>query len=63
MPYLSCPSCRLSLYTAAANATTEQCPRCDARLVSSPRQLFQSARQGDLEPQTTREGKDPRSAR
>ena len=44
MPYLSCPGCRLSLYTAAVNATTERCPRCDTVLVKSPRQLFPSAR-------------------
>jgi Zn-finger nucleic acid-binding protein len=52
MPYLSCPGCRLSLYTAAVNATTERCPRCDAWLVKSPKQLFPAARQGNAEPHT-----------
>ncbi len=28
MPYLNCPSCRMSLYSATAYSTVEECPRC-----------------------------------
>ncbi len=32
MPHLSCPACRLTTYSAAAHATSDRCPRCDASL-------------------------------
>jgi hypothetical protein len=41
MPYLNCPNCRLSVYSAAAYATLDYCPRCDARL-GQTRRLFLS---------------------
>ena len=28
MPYMNCPNCRTSLYSAAAYSTVEECPRC-----------------------------------
>jgi hypothetical protein len=60
MPYLSCPGCRLSLYTAAVNPTTERCPRCETELVKSPKQLFPSARVTRPSPETTRESEGGR---
>jgi hypothetical protein len=60
MPYLSCPGCRLSLYTAAVNATTERCPRCDTQLVKSPRQLFPSARLAGSRLETARDSEEDR---
>jgi hypothetical protein len=41
MPYLNCPNCRLSVYSAAVYATLDYCPRCDARL-GQTRRLFLS---------------------
>jgi hypothetical protein len=41
MPYLNCPSCRLSVYSAAVYTTLDYCPRCDARL-GQTRRLFLS---------------------
>jgi hypothetical protein len=32
MPYLSCPGCRLTVYSAAAHSTVEPCPCCGAGL-------------------------------
>jgi len=32
MPYISCPGCRLTVYSAAAHSTVEHCPRCGERL-------------------------------
>jgi anti-anti-sigma factor len=32
MPYLNCQGCGLTIYSAATYATTDNCPRCDARL-------------------------------
>ena len=42
MAYLNCPTCRLTVYSPTASATSEECPRCRAKLgkVSS---LFRSA--------------------
>lgn len=30
MPYFTCPSCSLRLYTAAVTLRREECPRCGA---------------------------------
>jgi uncharacterized paraquat-inducible protein A len=42
MVYLNCPSCRLTVYSPGLSSTSEECPRCRAKLgkVSS---LFRSA--------------------
>jgi hypothetical protein len=40
MPYLECPSCRLSTFSAARPPTHAECPRCGAELSSRPRRLF-----------------------
>ena len=40
MPYLNCPQCRLTVYTAARYSTAQACPRCDADLSLAPRRLF-----------------------
>jgi hypothetical protein len=32
VPHLICPTCRLTSYSAAAYATPDRCPRCDAQL-------------------------------
>ena len=40
MPYLHCPECRLSTYSAAGHSTIDHCPRCDASLEGAPRSLF-----------------------
>jgi hypothetical protein len=48
MPYLSCPGCRLTVYSAAARSTVDHCPRCDARLfVGPPHSLDAATRAGD----------------
>ena len=40
MPYLHCPQCRLTVYSAAGHSTTDSCPRCEAELESAPRTMF-----------------------
>ena len=40
MPYLECPSCRLTVYSAASYSTTDDCPRCETPLAREPRPLF-----------------------
>lgn len=42
MPYLNCPNCRLTLYSAAAHSTVDSCPRCDTALGGPPRRMFDS---------------------
>jgi hypothetical protein len=42
MPYLNCPSCRLTVYSAPASVSSEECPRCRAKLGKASR-LFRSA--------------------
>jgi Zn-finger nucleic acid-binding protein len=32
MPYLICPKCRLTVYSAAIYATADRCPGCDGAL-------------------------------
>jgi uncharacterized paraquat-inducible protein A len=41
MAYLNCPTCRLTVYSPALSATSEECPRCRARLGKVSR-LFRS---------------------
>ena len=40
MPYLHCPECRLTVYSAARFSTVDTCPRCGASLDRAPRSLF-----------------------
>jgi hypothetical protein len=42
MAYLNCPTCRLTVYSPTLSATSEECPRCRARLGKASR-LFRSA--------------------
>jgi hypothetical protein len=41
MPYLNCPDCRLTVYSSAFYSTTDECPRCTAKL-GRPSRLFRS---------------------
>ena len=42
MVYLNCPSCRLTVYSPGLSMTSEECPRCRAKLGKVSR-LFRSA--------------------
>jgi hypothetical protein len=42
MAYLNCPTCRLTVYSPTLSATSEECPRCRAKLGKVSR-LFRSA--------------------
>jgi hypothetical protein len=42
MVYLNCPSCRLTVYSPGQALTSEECPRCRAKLGKVSR-LFRSA--------------------
>ncbi|HZY57479.1 MAG TPA: hypothetical protein VFE09_06745 [Rubrobacteraceae bacterium] len=48
MPHLSCPACRLTTYSAAAHATSDRCPRCDAPLGDPARVSSGVRRRWDL---------------
>jgi hypothetical protein len=37
MPYVICPSCHVSAYSAARWSTTETCPCCGAQLIAPVR--------------------------
>ena len=54
MPYVVCPRCALSTYSAARHSTQDSCPRCGHRLESSPgigARLARSAkRSGEIVP-------------
>jgi hypothetical protein len=41
MAYLNCPTCRLTVYSPTLSATSEECPRCRAKLGKVSR-LFRS---------------------
>jgi hypothetical protein len=41
MAYLNCPTCRLTVYSPTLSATSEECPRCRAKLGKASR-LFRS---------------------
>ena len=41
MPYLNCPSCRLTVYRPVEDAEAHECPRCSSRLGKVSR-LFRS---------------------
>lgn len=36
MPYLNCPTCGISIYSAAAYSTSDECPRGHAILRKAP---------------------------
>jgi hypothetical protein len=40
MPYLDCPSCRLTVYTAPRLTPLDKCPRCGSKQVGEPGHLF-----------------------
>jgi uncharacterized paraquat-inducible protein A len=42
MAYLNCPTCRLTVYSPTLSLSTEECPRCRAKLGKVSR-LFRSA--------------------
>ncbi|MDQ4024295.1 MAG: hypothetical protein M3217_02225, partial [Actinomycetota bacterium] len=42
LPYLNCPTCRLTVYNPAPFVRSEECPRCRAKLGKVSR-LFRSA--------------------
>jgi uncharacterized paraquat-inducible protein A len=42
MAYLNCPSCRLTVYSPGLSLTSEECPRCRAKMGKASR-LFRSA--------------------
>ena len=42
MAYLNYPTCRLTVYSPTLSATSEECPRCRAKLGRASR-LFRSA--------------------
>ena len=42
MAYLNCPSCRLTVYSPAIGLSSEECPRCRAKLGKVSR-LFRSS--------------------
>jgi hypothetical protein len=48
MPYLSCPSCRLTVYNPPTIAAPERCPRCNVRLSVQPAAMF--AQSGSVVP-------------
>jgi hypothetical protein len=48
MPYLNCPSCRLTLYSRPNAIPPERCTRCGARLGGPVRSLFKSTRPGGI---------------
>ena len=41
LAYLNCPTCRLTVYSPTISATSEECPRCRAKLGKVSR-LFRS---------------------
>jgi uncharacterized paraquat-inducible protein A len=42
LPYLSCPSCRLTVFIVAGHShANEECPRCGTTLDEKPRRLFE----------------------
>ena len=61
MAYLNCPTCRLTVYSPMLSATSEECPRCRAKLGKVSR-LFRSALPPRLVEATRRSGKAGRDA-
>jgi hypothetical protein len=61
MAYLNCPTCRLTVYSPTLSATSEECPRCRAKLGKAST-LFRSALPPRLL-EATRAAKRARQAR
>lgn len=49
MPYMSCPACALTTYSAATFATLDECPRC-AATIGSPVSARRSEASGHVAP-------------
>jgi hypothetical protein len=58
MAYLNCPTCRLTVYSPTLSATSEECPRCRAKLGKASR-LFRSA----MPPRLLESSRSARAAR
>jgi hypothetical protein len=43
MPYVTCPSCHVSAYSAARWSTREPCPRCGATLAAPRRPAYEQS--------------------
>jgi len=59
MPYLDCPTCRVTVYVAPRLTPLEKCPRCGSRDLGDPGRLFEQVRRfqlGRQESQTLRTG-------
>lgn len=56
MPYLVCPGCRLSVYSAASYSTNDHCPRCGARRFAGSTRPAAALR-GESGPRGAAEGK------
>jgi hypothetical protein len=44
MPYLDCPTCRLTVYVAPRLTPINKCPRCGSRRLGEPGRLFRQVR-------------------
>ena len=45
MPYLDCPSCRLTVYCAPQLTPIDRCPRCGSKRLGDPGRLFDQVRE------------------
>jgi hypothetical protein len=57
--YLNCPSCRLTVYSPGVAMSSEECPRCRAKMGKASR-LFRSALPPRLTPERTGGPASPR---
>jgi hypothetical protein len=53
MAYLNCPTCRLTVYSPMISSTSEECPRCRAKLGKVSR-LFRSQLPPRLQDRTSK---------
>jgi hypothetical protein len=44
MPYLDCPTCRLTVYAAPRLTPIDKCPRCGSKRLGAPARLFRQVR-------------------
>ena len=44
MPYLDCPTCRLTVYVAPRLTPLDKCPRCGSKRLGEPGRLFHQVR-------------------
>jgi hypothetical protein len=59
MAYLNCPTCRLTVYSPTVSATSEECPRCRAKLGKVSRLFRSSVPPRLLESARARAGSEP----